>query len=323
MDLPKQALHRLLFSMMRIRKVQLHIADRYLEDEMQTPVHLCVGQEAVAVGVCAQLRRDDCINSNHRGHGHYLAKGGDLKALIAELYGRESGCSKGRGGSMHLVDTSVGHLGSSSIVGGGIPLGTGIGLAIKMQKKKLVSVVFLGDGAADEGVLYESINFAVLHKLPVIFILENNQYSVCSPVAARQASESVFHSMPKSLLMSRIIDGNSVTAVYEAAKIAFRRARRGTGPSFLECRTYRMLGHAGCASQDVPGYRSQKEVDYWQERCPVRSFTEKLRVCGLITQPEIDTMGTEIDSEIRSAFVSAREAHLPKPADLARYLYKD
>ena len=187
MNLSKKVLHNLLYEMMRIRRVQLAIESRYLENEMKTPIHLCIGQEAVAVGVCANLHKNDYINSTHRGHGHYLAKGGNLKTLIAELYGRESGCSKGRGGSMHLVDTHVGIYGSSSIVGGGIPIGTGMGLAIKMRKKKNVSVVFFGDGAADEGVLYESINFALLKKLPVIFILENNQYSVCSHISARQA----------------------------------------------------------------------------------------------------------------------------------------
>jgi TPP-dependent pyruvate/acetoin dehydrogenase alpha subunit len=218
MELPREVLQKLYYDMLRIRKVQLHIESLYHLDEMKTPVHLCIGQEAVAVGVCAHLKKDDYICSNHRGHGHYLAKGGNLKRLIAELYCRETGCSKGRGGSMHLVDTSAGHVGSSSIVGGGIPIATGLALASKIQKQDRVSVVFFGDGAADEGVLYESINFAVLKQLPVIFVYENNGFSVCSRVTARQWGEIIFHKISPQHMMSVAIDGNSVLQVYEAAE---------------------------------------------------------------------------------------------------------
>jgi TPP-dependent pyruvate/acetoin dehydrogenase alpha subunit len=167
----REELQGFYYQMRRIHKVQRRIEELYHLDDIKTPVHLCIGQEAIAVGFCAPLKKEDYITSNHRSHGHYLAKGGDLKALIAELYCRETGCSKGRGGSMHVVDTSVGHMGSSSIVGGGIPIGTGLGFASQMKKDGLVSVVFFGDGAADEGVLYESVNFAILKKLPVVFFL--------------------------------------------------------------------------------------------------------------------------------------------------------
>ena len=179
--------------MLLIRRVQETIERRYLEDHMRSPVHLCIGQEAISAGFCHALHRDDYISSNHRGHGHYLAKGGGLNALIAELHCRKTGCSEGYGGSMHLVDRSVGHLGSSSIVGGGISIGTGMALALKMQSSQAVSMVFFGDGAADEGVLYESLNFAILKKLPVIYVLENNGWAVCSPVSSRQVGKNVFH----------------------------------------------------------------------------------------------------------------------------------
>jgi acetoin:2,6-dichlorophenolindophenol oxidoreductase subunit alpha len=321
MKLPQGTLHYLLFEMMRIRKLQMEIESHYLENEMKTPIHLYIGQEAVAVGVCANLLKDDYINSTHRGHGHYLAKGGDLRALIAELYGRESGCSKGRGGSMHLVDSAVGHYGSSSIVGGGIPIGTGMALAIKMQKKQAVSVIFFGDGAADEGVLYESINFAILKKLPVIFILENNQYSVCSHVSARQANDNIFHKMPAKLLFTKIIDGNDVLEVYKFSRRAIARARQGDGPSFLECRTYRILGHAGCKSQDLPGYRSEEEVEQWQAKCPVVTFQKKLLENNLITCNEITEMAKKIDNEISAAFAFALSALLPSPDTLPLYLF--
>ena len=323
MKLSKKVLRNLLFEMMRIRRVQLAIESRYPENEMQTPVHLCIGQEAVAVGVCANLKINDYINSNHRGHGHYLAKGGNLRALIAELYGRASGCSKGRGGSMHLVDTKVGHYGSSAIVGGGISIGTGMGLAIKMQSKNNVSVIFFGDGASDEGVLYESINFAVLKKLPVIFILENNQYSVCSHISARQAGENIFHAMPSKLLMTEIVNGNDILHVYDSANKAVTRARAGGGPSFIECRTYRIRGHAGCEFQDAAGYRTEKEIEYWKSLCPVASFQKKLLRNKTIIPNEINKMERKIENEIKEAFDFALRSPLPAPDTLLLYLFNE
>lgn len=323
MKLPPNVLHNLLFEMMRIRRVQLAIESRYPENEMQTPVHLCIGQEAVAVGACAHLKKNDYISSNHRGHGHYLAKGGDLRALVAELYGRESGCSKGRGGSMHLVDTGVGHCGSSSIVGGGIPIGTGMGLAIQMQKKKNVSVIFFGDGAADEGVLYESLNFAVLKKLPVIFILENNEYSVCSHISKRQAGDNVFHAMPAKLLMTKTVNGNDVLQVYDAVHKAVTRARTGCGPSLIECRTYRIRGHAGCEFQDAIGYRTVEEIETWKKLCPVASFQKRLLKNKIITQSEINKMERKIEKQIKDAFDFALRSSLPETKTLSLYLFDE
>lgn len=323
MKLPQNVLHNLLFEMMRIRRVQLAIESRYPENEMQTPVHLCIGQEAVAVGACAHLKKNDYISSNHRGHGHYLAKGGNLRALVAELYGRESGCSKGRGGSMHLVDTGVGHCGSSSIVGGGIPIGTGMGLAIQMQKKKNVSVIFFGDGAADEGVLYESLNFAVLKKLPVIFILENNQYSVCSHISKRQAGDNVFHAMPAKLLMTKTVNGNDVLQVYDSVNQAVTRARTGRGPAFIECRTYRIRGHAGCEAQDIAGYRTAGEIESWKKLCPVASFQKRLLKSKIITQSTINKMERKIEKQIKDAFDFALNSPHPESKTLSHYLFDE
>jgi acetoin:2,6-dichlorophenolindophenol oxidoreductase subunit alpha len=321
MNLPRETLRNLYFQMLRIRKFQLRVESHYLENEMKTPIHLYIGQEAIAVGVCAHLRKDDYISSSHRSHGHYLAKGGNAKALIAELYCRETGCSKGRGGSMHLVDVSVGHYGSSSIVGGGIPIGTGMALAIQMKKQNRVSVVFLSDGAADDGVRYESLIFAVLKKLPVIYILENNQYSVCSPVSARQAGDNVFHALTPPLLFSEKIDGNDVLRVHEIAGRAVERARAGLGPSFIECRTYRIRGHAGCESQDFRGYRDPAEVEEWKSRCPLSSFEKKLGAAGLITGEEIRAMEGRIEAELDEAFSCARQDPLPDGKNLHLYLF--
>jgi TPP-dependent pyruvate/acetoin dehydrogenase alpha subunit len=314
---------RLFREMLRIRKVQLKIESLYHRDEMKTPVHLCIGQEAMAVGVCAHLTREDFISSNHRGHGHYLAKGGDLNRLIAELYCRETGCSKGRGGSMHLVDRSVGHMGSSSIVGGGIPIGTGLALSIQMQKQDRVSVVFFSDGAADEGVLYESLNFAVLKRLPVVYVYENNQFSVCSPISARQAGENIFHSISPHLMFTRKVDGNSVLEVYEAAGVAVDRARRGLGPSFIEGQTYRMRGHAGADSDVHLGYRSEGELAAWESRCPVASFRHHLLAESWISGQSLNEMERTIDTEIEEAFRFAQESPLPRREDLLRYLYRE
>ena len=323
MNLPQETLVNLYHDMLRIHNVQLRIESLYHLDEMKTPIHLCVGQEAIAVGVCANLNKDDYISSSHRSHGHYLAKGGDLKRLIAELYCRETGCSKGHGGSMHLVDTSIGHMGSSSIVGGGIPIGTGLALAIQMKKQNRVSVIFLGDGAADEGVLYESINFAILKKLPVIYIYENNQFSVCSRVLARQAGEIIFHVTLPEHMFTKTVDGNDVLKVCEAAREAVLRARNGQGPSFIECKTYRVRGHAGAGSDAKLGYRSSEEIGFWESKCPVTTFCEELLKKSLITQNEIQNMEKDIDLEIDEAFRFAQESPLPEAKHILQYLFSE
>ncbi len=317
----KELLLGLYRDMLRIRQVQLRIESIYHLDEMKTPVHLCIGQEAVAVGVCAALEKEDYISSNHRGHGHYLAKGGDLKELIAELYCRETGCSRGRGGSMHLVDTRVGHMGSSSIVGGGIPIGTGLALASTMLEGCRVSAIFFGDGAADEGVLYESINFAILKRLPAIFVFENNQYSVCSHISSRHACDSIFHATPQDKMFTRLVDGNSVLEVYEAAKAAVGRARSGLGPSFIECRTYRMRGHAGSGSDAHLGYRSSEDIGAWQGKCPLAGFEKDLLYSGVLTKQMIRDLQSDIDSEIDEAFRLAQQSPLPDGRDLPLYLF--
>jgi len=322
-SLSREMLLMLYFQMLRIRKVELRIESLYPLDEMRTPIHLCIGQEAVAVGVCSVLRKDDFISSNHRGHGHYLAKDGNLRAMIAELYCRETGCSKGRGGSMHLIDTSVGHIGSSSIVGGCIPIGVGLGLAIKMQKQDRVSVTFFGDGAADQGVLYESVNFAALKRLPVIFVYENNQYSVCSHVSTRQAGEVLFHAMSPELIRSFRVDGNSVLEVYEASGEAVKRARAGEGPSFIECKTYRVRGHAGSGPDTALGYRTADEVAAWEAQCPIARFRDKLLADRAITEEGLSDMEQEIEAEMDEAFRSAREDPLPREEDLALYLFRE
>ena len=311
----------LFYEMLRIRRVQERIESLYLQDEMKTPIHLCIGQEAVAVGVCSALKKDDYISSNHRSHGHYLAKGGDLKSLIAELHCKTSGCSKGYGGSMHIVDTSVGHMGSSSIVGGGIPIGTGLALAIKMSESMQVSVVFFVDGAADEGVLYESFNFSMLKRLPVIYVLENNQWSVCSHISARQADQNIFHNANQDLLLTHKINGNDILNVFETTRSAVERARQGMGPSFIECDTYRVLGHAGCKTQDAKGYRDIKEVENWKKKCPVDNFRKTLLEETVLTPQDLQAMEIQIGAEIDDAFEFAEKSPLPEKEELYNNLF--
>ena len=243
--------------------------------------------------------------------------------MIAELYCRETGCSKGRGGSMHLVDTSVGHIGSSSIVGGCIPIGTGLAFAIQMKKENRVSVVFFSDGAADEGVLYESVNFAILKRLPVIFIYDNNQFSVCSRVSSRQVGELIFHAVPPDQMYTKMVDGNSVLDVYEAAKTAVNRARSGQGPSLIECKTYRVRGHAGSGSDASLGYRTAEEIAAWETRCPVTTFRNKLLAERLISEQELADMEKTIEMEIDYAFEFAQSSPLPRAEDLALYVFKE
>jgi len=323
MSLTNDAKRSLWRAMLRIRRVQERIESEYLKDEMKTPVHLYIGQEAIATGVCATLRTDDAINSNHRSHGHYLAKGGDLPAMMAELFCRSTGCSKGYGGSMHLVDVAHGNMGTSAIVGGGIPIGTGLGLAFQMQKIDRVSLVFFGDGAADEGTLYESLNFAMLRKLPVVYVMENNGWAVCSPTLTRQCGDNVFHKGAPDRLFSAKIDGNDPELVFVTAQKAVERARRGEGPSFIECTTYRILGHAGCLSQDPKGYRDEAEIEAWRGRCPVCAYQAKLVSEGVLDATAVAAVEAEIAAEIDAAFAFARQSPLPTAADLHKHLFSE
>jgi pyruvate dehydrogenase E1 component alpha subunit len=224
---------------------------------------------------------------------------------------------------MHLVDTSVGHLGSSAIVGGCIPIGVGLGLTLKMMNPGKVSVVFFSDGAADEGVLYESINFSLLKRLPVIFIYENNQYSVCSPVSARQVGENIFHQVPAGLMLTFKVDGNSVLEVHQAARAAVDRARAGQGPAFIECKTYRVREHAGSGCDANLCYRSAEEIKAWEARNPVTAFRDYLISNEIATKSELNEIDNVIEAEISSAFQFAQDSPFPREEDLPLYLFRE
>jgi len=306
--------------MLKIRLVELKIEELYPQDEMKTPVHLCIGQEAIPAGVCANLNKGDYVFSNHRGHGHYIAKGGDLKSMIAELYCKETGCSKGRGGSMHLIDTSVGFMGSSSIVGGSIPIATGAALTSVLRKEKKVSVVFFGDAASEEGVLFESMNFAALKILPVVYICENNFYSVCSHQSARQANDDI-SMRPKAFdIPSYRVDGSDVLKVCAASKKAIEDARSGKGPSFLECKTYRWRAHAGAGDPQKDAYRKRDEWNKWIKIDPLKNFEAALLKKNIITSRRSGEIAERINKDISEAFEFAKKSPLPNKKELEKYL---
>lgn len=320
----KKLLHDLLYGMKRVRCVEETIAARYNEWEMRCPTHLCTGQEAVAVGSCAALRPDDFVISTHRSHGHYLAKGGDLKAMMAEIYGKSTGCSEGKGGSMHLVDESVGFMGSTAIVGGTIPVGTGLGFSISIHGTDQVSCVFMGDGSAEEGVFYESVNFAVLKKLPVLFICENNLYSVYSPLAVRQPAGREIFEMVKGIgLPSDSGDGNDVVEVYEKVSKAVESIRQGNGPFLLEFSTYRWREHCGPNFDNHIGYRTEEEYLQWKLKDPIPLLESRLKSQGVLEDSEIAAMNNIIDQEVKEAFEFAECSPFPAPESAYVHLFRD
>jgi len=281
-------------------------------------VHLCAGQEAVAVGVCSVLRPTDVIASNHRGHGHCLAKGGRCDLLMAEILGRRSGYGLGRGGSLHLVDIASGNLGTNGIVGGGIPLAAGAALSAKRRGRGDVAACFFGDGALNQGLMFEVMNMAAIWRLPVLFVCENNGYGEFTAsedvTAGRNPTErgAVFG------IVSEAVDGMDVLAVRDAALRAVERARAGEGPSFLVCTTYRYSGHHVGDHQD---YKDEEEVKDWQRKDPILRLSRQLQDQGLATSASIAAMTADVEAEVQRAVAFAKAAPLPGPDDLRAHLY--
>jgi pyruvate dehydrogenase E1 component alpha subunit len=290
----------------KVRLVEEAIAAEYPRQEMRCPVHLSIGQEAVAVGVSVCLEKADVVFSTHRCHSHYLAKGGDLNAMIAELYGKRSGCAAGLGGSMHLVDERVGMMGASAIVGGSIPLATGAGLHFQMSGLKNVAVPFFGDGAAEEGVFHESMNFAALKNLPVVFVCENNGVATSSRLLARRPQDTIYRHGEVFGIPGVQVDGNDVIAVYEAAKSAVDRARNGGGAGLIEAKTFRMMRHVGPEADTQTGGRTQDEWNEWAAKCPVRRFEKHCNKHNLLTPDQCQAIRDGIKREIAQAFEFAK-----------------
>lgn len=289
-----------------IRLTEEAIVAEYGNQEMKCPVHLSIGQEAVAVGVCEALEHTDVAFSTHRCHSHYLAKGGELNAMIAELYGRKTGCAAGLGGSMHLIDERVGMMGASAIVGGSIPLAVGAALSFKMDKAPHVAVTFFGDGASEEGVFHESLSFAALHKLPVLFICENNFAATASPLEARRPIDNIFEHGKVFGIPGVRVDGNRLPEVLQAAQEAVERARAGNGPSLIEARTYRWMKHVGPEEDKTSGNRTPEEWEQWKQKCPVKQFEALALKEGWLKQDEMERTRNKIQTKLKAAFQLAQ-----------------
>jgi pyruvate dehydrogenase E1 component alpha subunit len=314
----------LYFNMLRIRRVEEAIADHYKEQKMRTPVHLSIGQEAVAAAVGYQLRHDDYAVSTHRGHAHYLAKGGSLKSMIAEIHGKVTGCCRGRGGSMHLIDRSVGFMGSTAIVGNTIPIGVGLGLSIKLSQKNAVSCVFIGDGAVEEGVFFESLNFAILKKLPVLFICENNRYSVYSPFDKRQPAERKIHEVAAAMgAKTNHADGYDLLTNYEVVHQAIDSMRKKSEAHFLEFETYRWREHCGPNYDNDIGYRTEEEYLAWRKRDPVETFKIYLMDRFQLSESHFYEMEKNIQKEIEEAFEFAELSDFPEAIEAITGQYKE
>ncbi len=324
LDAPADVLRKMYATMVKIRMFEEKVAELILppKKELITPCHLYIGQEAVAAGVCSSLKKDDYVFSTHRSHGHFIAKGGNIRALMAELYCKKTGCSKGKGGSMHVAASEVGLPGSSAIVGGTIPIAVGAALAFSMQQKDTVSVVFFGDGAASEGVFYESLNFASLKKAPVIFVCENNLYCTHLPVSAGLADTNIYKKSESFGIPGIRVDGNNVMEVYKVAKTAIEDARCGKGPTLIECMTYRWRGHVGPYDDLDKGLRSKEELDYWMNRCPIKMLERYLLEHDIMSELEMGQIRKTISNEVEEAVEFARESPYPDENDLLHDVFK-
>ena len=314
----------LYFSMLRIRLVEEKIAKLYPEQEMRCPVHLSIGQEAIAVGVCAHLEKKDIVMSAHRAHAHYLAKGGNLKAMLAELYGKSTGCAMGKGGSMHLIDLQSGFFAAVPIVGSTIPIAVGVAWAFKMKKSTNIVTVFLGDGATEEGVFFESLDFASLKNVPILFVCENNFYSVYSNLKVRQAPQRKISVLAESHGIKTFTgDGNDVQQVSEMTREAIKFIKNSNKPVFLELETFRWLEHCGPNGDDNLGYRKKGELDHWVKKDPISSYKAYLVENYKLNEKQILKYIETISIEIDEAFKFAKESAFPDKSILNQHIYKD
>ena len=313
MALSKDELLKLYESMQRIRMFEEEVSELFAGGSIPGFVHLYTGQEAVAVGACAALNPDDYITSTHRGHGHLLAKGGDLKKMMAELFGKETGYCRGRGGSMHIVDVGLGILGANGIVGAGTQIAAGAGLSAKFRKSGQVVVCFFGDNATSEGMFHESINLASVWDLPVVFVCENNLYGQFTPYEKHSKVPDIAEKAKAYGIPGVIVDGNDVVAVREITAKAVERARAGKGPTLVECKTYRWHGHY---EGDVYAYRDEEEVERWKEKCPISNFRAKLIGEGVATEDELNALDQSVDEAVKDAIEFADESPEPDPATI-------
>ncbi|HEX67674.1 MAG TPA: pyruvate dehydrogenase (acetyl-transferring) E1 component subunit alpha [bacterium] len=314
----KEELVNLLKKMLQIRYFEEKVWELLAKNIIKGASHVYVGEEAVAVGAISCLRDDDYITSTHRGHGHCLAKGGEIKYMLAELCGKVTGYCRGRGGSMHIADVTKGNLGATGIVGSNIPVATGAGLSIKLRGTDQVCLCFFGDGATNNGVFHESLNIASLWKLPVIYIIENNLYGMSTSVEKASAVKDLYKKACAYNMPGEPVDGMDVLAVKEAVSRAVARARKGEGPTLLECKTYRYYGHS---RSDSKVYRDKREEEEWKKRDPILTFSNKLLNAGIITPEELKKLKEEIEKEIAEAEEFALSSPYPPLEELEKDVY--
>ena len=314
------ALRGALKKMHLIRLFEEGAEQAYMRGLIHGTMHLSIGQEASAVGICMPLTDADFITSTHRGHGHCIAKGAEVKRMFAEFFGKETGYCHGRGGSMHIADVSKGNLGANGIVGGGIPIAVGAALSAKRRKTTNVVVSFFGDGANNEGAFHEALNMAAVWKLPVVFVCENNRYGMSTSTARSTAVPDVATRAAAYNMPGVIVDGNDFGAVALASTEAVERARRGEGPSLIESKTYRIRGHS---RSDRNRYRTKEEISEWQARDPIVALERDLASLGLITEADAEAIRAEAAKEIEEAVAFAAASPAPTPSDLTRFVYAD
>jgi TPP-dependent pyruvate/acetoin dehydrogenase alpha subunit len=292
---------KLLFEMLRIRKIEEKIAEEYKEQEMRCPMHLSIGQESVAVAVSQNLNKNDAVFTGHRSHGHYLAKGGSLKKFIAELYGKETGCVGGIGGSMHLLDKNAGFLGSTPIVGGIVPVAAGNAWYDKLKNKKTITVIYIGDGCFEEGVIHETFNFCVLHSLPIVFVCENNNFSVYTPLSERQPNRAIYKIAKSHGLISSKHNGKDVEKLFLSLNKIITSTRKMSNPSFVEIDVYRWREHCGPDFDNELNYRTKKEISSGLKECPIEYYTKALERLKILNKPKMSHFIDRINKEFDAA----------------------
>lgn len=317
-DLTKDELVELYRKMLEIRFFEEKVFELYAQNLVPGTIHLYAGEEAVAVGVCSNLREDDYVTSTHRGHGHCIAKGADLKRTMAEILGKKTGYCKGKGGSMHIADFTIGMLGATAVVGAGLPIAVGAGLSAKLRKTDQVVACFFGEGASNQGTFHESINMASIWALPVIFVCENNLYAMGTRQSRVMNIQNIADRAIGYGIPGVVADGNDVLAVYEATQKAVERARKGEGPTLLECKTYRQKGHSRV---DPARYRPKEEVEEWLAKDPIERFKNKLQQAGVLTESEIYNVEKGILKKVEEAVKFAVESPYPSPKEALEDVY--
>jgi len=304
--------------MVRIRTFENRVYKEFAAGHIGGFVHLYAGEEAIATGACANLRTDDYITSTHRGHGHVIAKGGKTDRMMAELYGKKTGSNKGKGGSMHIAEVDIGMLGANAIVAGGIPIAGGAALSAKMRGTNQAAICFLGDGATNTTRFHEGVNLASIWKLPIVYVIENNTYAETTPISYAANIANIADRASAYGIPGKTIDGNDVLAVYEVVGEAVARARRGEGPTLVECKTCRHYGHY---EGDTQTYRTKEEFEECHKRDPIPRFRKKLVEMGVLTEKEADEINQEILNELDDAVKFAEESPLPAPEETLEDVY--